>query len=646
MTKFFFAAKQHESILYACLIFLAAVFLYYPLFANDFVYDDFFIIVANPWIQNSVNPAYFFLNPQFFFNSPDAIFNYRPVGSWILSIEFYFFSFQPAFYHTVSLLLHGTNATILFFIFKKIVAKRVLSFFGAMIFLVHPIQSEAVAWAAEHTALWATFFGFTAILLLLKKDSLRRIYYLYLPMAALAVFSKDQLVVLPLLAVAILWTSDNVKRYTKELILLITTIPLYIILRTLFIGSFVAYDEYWGGGIYGTFLTMSNVFVKYMGLIVKGYPLTVNYDTFPETSQIDLPTFFAVSLVGSFVIVLICSIFFRKKIPLITLGLLWFAIPMLPVANFPFPLNSLMNERFLYPALPGAVIILLWLVCSLYSFISKMPRMCRLFSTAGVSIMACVLLGYYSFLTANRLYDWRDDEALWRSASRLALDDRNWLNLNRALLAKGKYEEVLSLYERDAYLFKEEVYADHHAVRFAKVYARMDRLFDAERVLKERYRPPTSNSSGMIAFELGKIYLERGNLVEAVVIFDELAKLRPSNEKFFFSALARYTRSKDDTYVLRDLEKIEDSVLRSVAPLLFRAYSARKEGKWDDVIFILRPIVAQFPIQLEEPYLWLAEAERSLGNTEESFNAFLKLLYLRPASVDARKGFFELREKF
>ena len=84
--------RSFQKTICLAIIFLAAIIVYMPIIGNDFVYDDYFVIVGNPGIQNNVNPLYFFSHPRAFFNDEaGAKFNYRPVGAWILSLEFSYF---------------------------------------------------------------------------------------------------------------------------------------------------------------------------------------------------------------------------------------------------------------------------------------------------------------------------------------------------------------------------------------------------------------------------------------------------------------------------------------------------------------------------------------------------------------------------
>ena len=477
-------STRFQNKIFIITILLIGVLLYYPILKNNFVYDDYYTIVGNPIIQTDNNPIHYFTNPAAYYNRLGYNHNYRPIGAWILSLEFSYFQFNPEYYHALSIILHAFNAIILFFIFSNFFNKPVYAFLGSLIFLIHPVQTEAVSWATEQTLLWGTMFILLTALLIINKEKIpKKIYYLYIPFAFLSVLAKDQFVILPILVIAALWfLKADFKKYFAEIAVTSSATILYIILRAIIIGSFVTQQEAWGGGNYPTFLTMSNVFAKYLSLIIKGGPLTINYDDFPVTTNLSPQTLLSVLIVISFMAALII---FKKRAPLISLGVAWFFVTLLTVTNFPFPLNSLMNERFLYPALPGIIIVVLSLVMLIEKriniwnrppenrhpeqnggsrgfkngfnnrFLASLRMTKKLFpqfsngpslpfrpSSLILTALFASLLIYYGINTRNRLYDWRDEENLWNSALKLSPNVRNWTNYIRALSINGKDEEA------------------------------------------------------------------------------------------------------------------------------------------------------------------------------------------------------------
>lgn len=99
---------------------------------------------------------------------PNATY-YRPLLSLFYGIQGNLFGLTPWPYHLVDLLLHGTNATLVYFLCRALMPgiSRPWSFLAALFFLWHPLQVENVAAIARQGDLWVTTFILTALLTLL-----------------------------------------------------------------------------------------------------------------------------------------------------------------------------------------------------------------------------------------------------------------------------------------------------------------------------------------------------------------------------------------------------------------------------------------------------------------------------------------------
>lgn len=705
--------KQFQNEIFLGLIFLAALLVYYPILSNDFVYDDYFIIVGNPVIQRDTNPISYFTNPNAYFNHKGYDQNYRPIGAWIFSLEFSYFQFEPQYYHALSIILHVLNAIILFFIFGHFWTRKVFAFLGSLVFLINPVQTEAIAFASEHTLLWASFFCFLTIFLILNKESIsQKIYYLYMPLAFLTVFTKDQFVVLPVLLAAVLFfLKTDIKKHLTEIAVMASATILYILCRTIFVGSFVAQQALWGDGVYPTILTMSNVFTNYLRLIIKGFPLTINYDDLPIITGLDLKTSFSLIILFSFIFALF---FFIKKAPLISLGLAWFFITLLTVANFPFPLNSLMNERFLYPALPGIIIAVFSLVILIEKGINtwdvppenviandhkersnllnnkvflklfRLPSKSSGFlamtkrwfsydklpfrpSSLILTTLITALLIYYGTITRNRLYDWKDEETLWKSALNLSPQVKNWINYVRALQINGREEEALKEFVSNGdkyWIFSNyaesmrsrlNLYTiaptvndlrDTQAALLANIYTRMKKFKDAEAVLKPRLRTINNDSTRKVAIILSDIYIESKDYDKALEILNKIEKERSADDEILFKlALANFLKNGSINNLKEYSDRLKSPNLKKIFPILLQAYKEKEAENWQKASLLLIPALTMHPINvLIRPYLWLGEAELNQGKLESAQQVYRQVLRIDPSSAEARKKLLELRE--
>ena len=108
--------------------------------------------------------------------------------------------FHAPTYHLANVFLHVFNGLLVYKFITRFIKHKWSACIGALIFLVHPIQVESVAWISELRGLLATFFGFISLDLYLDRHKNLKFYMvLSLLTFALALLSKPALVVIPLI---------------------------------------------------------------------------------------------------------------------------------------------------------------------------------------------------------------------------------------------------------------------------------------------------------------------------------------------------------------------------------------------------------------------------------------------------------------
>lgn len=77
-------------------------------------------------------------------------------------------AFDPAVFHTASLLLHAANVLLAWRLLRRLVGGPWAAAFGALLFALHPVQVESVAWISEQKGLLCAFFSLLALNLYLS----------------------------------------------------------------------------------------------------------------------------------------------------------------------------------------------------------------------------------------------------------------------------------------------------------------------------------------------------------------------------------------------------------------------------------------------------------------------------------------------
>ena len=131
---------------------------------NDFVWDDIVQIVQNGDIYSIKNI------PGLFSTGNLGIF-YRPVFYSTLAVLYSLSKLETFLYHFFQLSIHISNAVLVFLLFKRFIEKR-LAFLLSLLFLIHPINAEAVVFISAVSDTLFVFLGLLALQLLMKKQDL------------------------------------------------------------------------------------------------------------------------------------------------------------------------------------------------------------------------------------------------------------------------------------------------------------------------------------------------------------------------------------------------------------------------------------------------------------------------------------------
>lgn len=176
---------------------LTVIAVYAASISNDFVYfDDDKAILYNKALQNPTLGKFF---------SGQNLGMYAPL-SWIAYWIGHGISGKEAWgYHLLAMLLHALNAGMVFTFLKRLTGRDWAAFFAALLFAVHPVQVEAVSWAAAlSTVLFSTFYLGSLLAYLNWRGNMKQPLWFLLSMTAFiaACLSKSAAVTLPLVLVA------------------------------------------------------------------------------------------------------------------------------------------------------------------------------------------------------------------------------------------------------------------------------------------------------------------------------------------------------------------------------------------------------------------------------------------------------------
>ena len=185
------------------LLVIAGFSLYYQTLSYGYTnLDDYYLIVNNQhFLSNLSNIFKSFTTDVFYFSSNTAYY-YRPILTISLMIDYQFGGTSPFFYHLTNIILHIASSYLLYLFLIKLNYKKALSFLFSLIFLVHPVLTQAVAWIpGRNDSLLAILVLSTFIFFLkyLEKDKIINLL-LSIIFFTLAIFTKETgLLLVPML---------------------------------------------------------------------------------------------------------------------------------------------------------------------------------------------------------------------------------------------------------------------------------------------------------------------------------------------------------------------------------------------------------------------------------------------------------------
>ncbi|MFA5754509.1 MAG: tetratricopeptide repeat protein [Patescibacteria group bacterium] len=203
-------------------IFLFGFLLYGQTLFFDFTYfdDNALILDKISILESPKNIGKIFSTDAFF--SGDK-FYYRPLLNLSFMLDAQVGGPAPFFYHLSNIWLHILAVCLAFYLLNLIIKRRDLAFGLSLMFLIHPVLVQAVAWLpGRNDSLLAVFVfaAFIAILQFLKRPRIAW-YLIFLFLLFISLLIKETAVVLPVLVIAYFWLIDKGESSSKDRWLLV-----------------------------------------------------------------------------------------------------------------------------------------------------------------------------------------------------------------------------------------------------------------------------------------------------------------------------------------------------------------------------------------------------------------------------------------
>jgi tetratricopeptide (TPR) repeat protein len=434
--------KQQFSILAGVLLITGLVFS--PMLGNHFTnWDDGALLVDNPDIYHN--------DPINFKN----IFTKTYVGTYIpltllsFKLEHAIFQSTPFFYYLDNLLLHLGVVALIFFVGQRFGLSVMSSGLAALLFGIHPMHVESVAWISQRKDVLYSLFYLLAVLQYWNylEQKKKRFYGWAFLFALLSILAKPMAYSLPLILLLCDWWKGRAFDWK----IVAEKVPFFVLIGALSLVTYSANAHVTPLNIFQVVLVWAWVFAFHLQKFFFPYPLLTVYGV-PHPIMLGQPDFaLAVAVcvaLGIFLVafrqrrwLILAIVFYAVSVALLVLSSIW-----------DWGTHTRVADRFMYLPSLGMCLAL----GAGYQYLQTHTRYQRLISV----FCTIIFLGLIS-LSVGQVCVWKNNVSLWSHV--LQNDPANTLALqNRAAgyVEQGKYElamkdldHALSLAPKSAILY-------------------------------------------------------------------------------------------------------------------------------------------------------------------------------------------------
>ena len=632
---------------------------------HAFHFDDIPSILEKPWIRGLDK-------------IPDFIFSYtqRPLVILSFNINYAISEFEEWSYHIFNLLFH-LLVVVLVYRLGKLIASRMIRntpsrintfsqmpLLAALIFALHPLNTQAVTYISSRSSIMASIFYLAAIILFVEGYYKKEIksFYLYVAFAFICFVSgllcKLIIISLPAILFAYhyyfiseqnikIWITRQWKYILGTGVLLVLPILLYIKVT----GSLLLRASIVDVTSLDYFRTQIGVIpFEYIRKMVFPFNLTIE-PNFPLVSHwTSLIAISGVLILGTLLITWIkfsfAKEYLRKYSPEV-FGLFWLAITLSPTSSF-IPLLDMAAEHRTYLPLIGFSITFASILVRLKYFLlhSIKNNTQHIHSKKKISALTtlCIFLILFSFffLTRERNKVWKDEVSLWTDAKiKAPYNIRPYNNLGEAYDKIGKYELAIVEFEAALRLNPDYFFALNN---LGNIYGKKKKYAQAILYTKQALQKNPSYSPGH--YNLAKALHMIGNPEQAMASYREAIKYNPYFEEAFFNISFLALELKLLTEAISNFKNFLKMQPTHPKAHFGMGTAYAMMGKKEEAKSYYENAISYDP-EFISPYINLANLSMSLGEIETAKKLLLTVLLKNPdlAVVHKNLGLILLQEK-
>ena len=549
-----FFHQKYQTVVIGTLL-LLGIIIYSNTFHSSFHFDDIYSIVNNFAIKNILNLQ------AIWYSWPTRFITYTTIA-----LNYHFGQSNVFGYHLFNFVVHLCASIMVWWFMlltfstpamneKKITKyANLIAFAASLLFLTHPVQTQAVTYIIQRAASLATLFYLACLSLYVKSRLLqqegnivvsKKFYYSSLATGILAMFTKEMAITLPLMILCyeyyFLRTKEKFNwKYTLPLLATILIIPVTMVLTKSvdFMGMRRVLEPTPNIPPFHYLFTQLRVIVTYIRLLFIPINQNLDYDYHIAKNLLELPTLASLILLVSILIIAVRAF---SKYRLLSFGIFWFFLTLLPESSV-IPIKDVIFEHRLYLPMVG---FSFFLASGIYYIFQDKAALKSIITTLLV-IVSC-----YSILSYRRNFIWKDEITLWDDTVHKSPGKaRPYYNRGFAYEQQNNLLQAISDYTKAIEIDR----------NFAMAYTNRGVVYGKQGNLSEAI--PDLNKAIEINPNLaepynnrGHVYSAQGNLSEAASDYTKAIKINPYYVEAYNNRGHVYYKQGDLEQAMADFNK-------------------------------------------------------------------------------------------
>ena len=528
--------ESNAKILFPLLLSLFIIAAYAPTFSGKFILDDKPLVKDNLSLRKFSKPAFYLSHEDGVSDESLSGYHtgyYRPLVNLFYTIDYKIWGMKPLGFRATNLILHLLTCIVLYQFLRKMLGKSFIPFSVTLLFGLHPVNTESVAWITSRNNILVTLFSLISLYYYLKEKNERRVWagvLSYISFVAALLCKEFGVMLLPIFFLYNrLMANNNTLRKDEILgyIPFILIIFFYFILRANVIGSVltpISTPNLFRNLYFVPFLIVYN-----LKLICIPYSLHSFIIQYPD-SYLSWKAFAGFICLG----LLAFFLWRERKNNILLFSFVAFLVALFPVCNILHTSAvTKISMRWLY-------FPMIFLSFSCVWYCEKLIRIHRLVVISGLSAII-IYFGTYSYLLNQHL--WHDEKSFFT---------QEILHFNNTLYVGGFAESLFdegNVREAERY-FQIAINNYPHEVKNYINYAAL--LIDTGRsdaalmyLNKVKSLPMASNERGQWFNNAGMAYFQLKKQDKAVMSFKKAVVFSPHESQFWANLGSAYGSAGD-----------------------------------------------------------------------------------------------------